>query len=342
MTDHRRGQWAIVIASVFWSTAGALQRELSVDTATQIAGRAGVAAVVLTTLSAVQNRGTTIKAFRSIGLPGVGLAVCMAGASGCFIVALNRASVASVLFMQALAPFVAVLLSWLVMREGASGRTWVATGIAIAGVGVMVGGPGRSSLVGLVASVLMSVLFAITIVITRHRREISMTPAVALSQILLFAAALPFAHLTTISRRDAVVMVAMGVFQTGLGQAFFVIGARLIPAAQVALITLLEVTLGPIWVWLFHSERPGTATLIGGAVGALRRCGAGDGAGRRPRTDPGRTRRNALTISRRQLLVRVGGRPLRLSLAPNQAPTTIAIAMFTPARAAPPTKSPNP
>lgn len=43
-------------------------------------------------------------------------------------------------------------------------------------------------------------------------------------------------------------------------------GARLIPAAEVALITLLEIVLGPLWVWLAFSERPSTATLLGGAI----------------------------------------------------------------------------
>jgi drug/metabolite transporter (DMT)-like permease len=44
------------------------------------------------------------------------------------------------------------------------------------------------------------------------------------------------------------------------------IGARLIPAGEVALITLLEIVLGPLWVWVFLSERPSTATLAGGAI----------------------------------------------------------------------------
>jgi len=56
------------------------------------------------------------------------------------------------------------------------------------------------------------------------------------------------------------------VGQIGLGLAFLTMGARLIPAAEVALITLLEVVLGPLWVWLTLSERPGTGTLLGGAV----------------------------------------------------------------------------
>ena len=36
--------------------------------------------------------------------------------------------------------------------------------------------------------------------------------------------------------------------------------------AAVALITLLEVVLGPLWVWLARSERPSASTLAGGAV----------------------------------------------------------------------------
>jgi drug/metabolite transporter, DME family len=44
------------------------------------------------------------------------------------------------------------------------------------------------------------------------------------------------------------------------------LGARLIPAAQVALITLLEVVLGPLWVWLAVGEEPTAATLAGGAI----------------------------------------------------------------------------
>jgi drug/metabolite transporter (DMT)-like permease len=52
----------------------------------------------------------------------------------------------------------------------------------------------------------------------------------------------------------------------GLGLALLTVGARLLPPAEVALLSLLEVVLGPLWVWLAYSERPTTATLVGGAV----------------------------------------------------------------------------
>ena len=61
-------------------------------------------------------------------------------------------------------------------------------------------------------------------------------------------------------------LALLGAGQIGLGLGLLMVGARLIPAAQVALISLLEVVLGPVWVWLAYAERPDTATLAGGAV----------------------------------------------------------------------------
>ena len=68
------------------------------------------------------------------------------------------------------------------------------------------------------------------------------------------------------TERDLGLLVLLGVGQMGLGLAFLTVGARLIPAAEVALITLLEVVLGPLWVWIGYSETPGLATVVGGAV----------------------------------------------------------------------------
>jgi len=69
-----------------------------------------------------------------------------------------------------------------------------------------------------------------------------------------------------VGRQDLVLLIAIGAVQMALGMGLFAAGARLVPAAEAALITLLEVILGPIWVWLVLSERPDTATLVGGAI----------------------------------------------------------------------------
>jgi drug/metabolite transporter (DMT)-like permease len=263
--QHRRGRTFVGLAAVAWSTAGILQRELSVSVGTQLAGRALFAVVGLLAYVAVAERGAVWHAFRAVGRAGLAAAALLAVSSGSFIVALNHASVANVLFMQAVSPVLAAVFGML-LGESVSRRTWVAMTVAIGGVVLMVGGPGRPHALGFGLSILMSTSFAATLVITRHRRDVSMAPATCLSQLLVLVCAAPFAHPTQVGSRDLALLISLGIGQIGLGFVLLTIGGRLIPAAEVALITLLEVVLGPLWVWLVRSERPSATTLVGGVV----------------------------------------------------------------------------
>ena len=263
--QHRRGRLYVALAAVAWSTAGLFQRELSAGIGTQLAGRAFFAVLGLFTYVAIAERGAVVRGFRSIGRSGLLVAGLMAVSSGAFIVALNYTTVANVLFMQALAPVLAAVFGTFV-GEPVSRRTWVAMTVAVLGVGLMVGGPDHPSAAGVALSLLMSASFAAVIVITRHRREVSMAPATCLSQVLVLLFAAPFADLSEVGGRDLALLAGLGITQIGLGLIFLSLGARLIPAAEVALITLLEIVLGPLWVWIALSERPGTATLVGGAI----------------------------------------------------------------------------
>jgi drug/metabolite transporter (DMT)-like permease len=264
--QHRRGQVHVALAALAWSSAGVLQRDLSVGVATQVAGRAAFAALALFAYVAVAERGRVVRAWRSAGWAGIGFGVCLAVASGCFIVALNHTTVAHVLFIQAIAPVLAALLARVTLGEPITARSAVAMVVALAGVGLMIGGPGGGDALGDGLSLVMALAFAVAIVISRHRRDVSMAPATCLAQLILLAAFLPFVTDSSVSGDDLLALAALGAGQIGLGLVFLTIGARLIPAAQVALITLLEVVLGPLWVWLAFSEQPGAATLAGGAV----------------------------------------------------------------------------
>jgi drug/metabolite transporter (DMT)-like permease len=263
---QRRGQIYVALAAVAWSTAGILQRQLTLDTSTQVVGRAAFAGAALLAYVAVVERGRVVQAFRSVGLAGVAVALCVATASGSFIAALNHTSVARVLFILALAPVLAALLARVTLGEPITRHTVVAMALALAGVTLMLGAPGEGSLAGDGLSFVAALAFALMIVITRWRHEVSMAPAMCLAQPIQVAAFLPFASPGEIGDDDIVWLATLGIGQIGLGFALLTVGARLIPAAQVGLITLLEVVLGPVWVWLALDERPSTLTLVGGAI----------------------------------------------------------------------------
>jgi drug/metabolite transporter (DMT)-like permease len=263
---QRRGQIYVALAAVAWSTAGVLQRQLTLDTSTQVFGRAVFAGAALLAYVAVVERGRVVQAFRSIGLAGVAVALCVATASGSFIAALNHTSVARVLFILAVSPVLAALLAWLTLGEPITRRTALAMALALVGVALMLGAPGEGSLAGDGFAFVVALAFALMIVITRWRHDVSMAPATCLSQVFLVVAFASFASPGEISGADVGWLAALGIGQIGLGFALLTVGARLIPAAQVGLITLLEVVLGPLWVWLALDERPGTLTLVGGVI----------------------------------------------------------------------------
>ena len=256
----------VALAAVAWSTAGVLQRQLTLDTTTQVFGRAAFAGAALLAYVAFVDRGRVLEAFKTVGAAGVGVAVCVATASASFIAALNHSSVARVLFILAVAPVLAAVLARLVLAEPITRRSVVAMAVALAGVTVMLGAPGEGSVAGDSLAFVAALAFATMVVITRRRHDVSMAPATCLSQVILVLAFLPFADPGAIAHGDVGWLAALGIGQIGLGFALLTVGARLIPAAQVGLITLLEVVLGPVWVWLALDERPSTLTLVGGAI----------------------------------------------------------------------------
>jgi drug/metabolite transporter (DMT)-like permease len=259
------GSVYIALAALMWSLAGILQRQLHLNLASQLAGRAAFAFAALLVFVAIAERGRVLRAFRATGWPGLAVAVLMAAASASFITALNDASVANVLVIQALVPLAAALLGRLA-GDPVRPTTWVAMGVAGAGFAVMAGAPTRPGLAGTVFSFITMLTFAATIVVTRHKADVSMAPATCLSQLLVLAVFTPFAHVGEMGGANLGYLALLGIVQMGLGLFFLTLGTRLIPAADVALISQLENVLGPLWVWLAGIEHPSGATIAGGTI----------------------------------------------------------------------------
>ena len=263
LTERRRGQAYAVLAALAWSSAGVLQRQLSVRVAGQIAGRGAFAFIALGVYLLVSRRTIRPRVPRRRILV---MAVAMATAQGCFILALNHSSVAHVLFFQALSPLGAALLGARMLNERSDGTTMAAMVAAVAGVALMVGGPGAGTALGNGLAFITAVAFAVVIVIGRQQRSSSTVSAICLAQLILVATFGPLTDLAHLHLGDIGWLAALGVAQTAAGTLFFAAAARSLPAAELALILLLEVILGPLWTWIILFETPSTATLIGGAI----------------------------------------------------------------------------
>ena len=268
--EERIGMLLVFLSALMWSFGGTIARFIHVgDSWTVVFWRSlwAVAFLVAFMLWRDGWRGT-LKLFRYMGLPGLGVAFCFATASTSFVVALAYTTVANILLMQAGVPLLAALLAWLLFRERVSPATWIAIAAVIAGVAIMVSESlgGAVSPIGDGLALLIAVMFSLATVITRRFAHVRMVPANCLAALLACAFAASQASGFAVSGRDMGFLFAFGVLNLGVGLAFFAMGARLVPAAIAALLGTFEPILGPIWVWLVHSEVPSVRTIVGGAV----------------------------------------------------------------------------
>jgi len=260
----------VFLSALMWSFGGAIARFIDItDNWTIVFWRSLWAVAFLLGFMAWRDgwRGT-LKLFRGMGLPGLGVALCFAVASTSFIVALAHTTVANILLIQAGVPLLAALLAWALFRERVAAATWVAIAAVIAGVAIMVSESldGAVSPIGDGLALLIACVLSIATVITRRFAHVRMVPANCLAAVLAGAFAASQASEFAVSARDMGFLFAFGVLNLGVGLAFFATGVRRVPAAIAALLGTFEPILGPIWVWLVHGEVPSVRTIVGGAV----------------------------------------------------------------------------
>jgi drug/metabolite transporter (DMT)-like permease len=269
--EARRGRLLVAAAAVCWSTGGLIARLVDTDPWTTVFWRGLFCAVFLAGVTALREGRRTPDVFLGMGATGLAMAVCFATASTCFIMALHRTSVANVLIIQSLSPFMAGLLGWAWMGERVAGRTWAAMGVALLGSAIMVSryfytAAAAGSLGGDLLAFTVALSFAAATVLLRRNRGVRMLPAAALAAALASLVASFAARPGSADLGDLLLLALFGSGQLGLGMILFTAGARRIPVAEAALIAVLESVLGPVWVWLAIGENPGLPSLVGGAI----------------------------------------------------------------------------
>jgi drug/metabolite transporter (DMT)-like permease len=276
--DYLRGVLLVALAGVFWSIGGVLVRWIEGADAWQIIFYRSVAlALTLLLIIALRHRGRLVAAFAGIGAVGLLAGVCLSGGFVGYVLALHYTSVANAVFMLGTAPFFAAILGRWFLREDVRRATWLAMTLALSGVAVMVAG---SLVIGTVVGNLLalgaSLSFAGYNVLLRRGRANDMMPCVVIAGLVAAVISAPVVVATSagpdvfggfvIGARDFALCLAMGTIQVGLGLTVFTLGARHVPAVELALLSMSELVLAPLWVWLAVGEVPSAFTLTGGAI----------------------------------------------------------------------------
>jgi len=215
----------------------------------------------------ISYKGKTLKSFNESGLPGFfGGIVLSFGFCG-YVFAMYNTTVANTNFIISLQILFLAIFGYFFLKEKISTLTLTSIILAVIGVLVMVGNslsPGELS--GNLAAFTMPITFAVLIMIVRKYPNVDMVPAQFIAGVSSCIIGFLLSTKLMISPNDIFLGFLAGFFQVGFGFIFITIGARSTPSAMVGIIMLSESVLGPIWAFLFVSERPSMFGLIGGVI----------------------------------------------------------------------------
>lgn len=262
----------MVLAGVCWSSMGIGIRFMEVANVWQILFFRSCALMpFLLLIITLRSKGKPLAAIRTAGLAGVigGMALVMAFSGG--IYSIQTTSVANAMLLFAAAPLIAALLGRMILREVVRKATWIAIAVALIGITAMVWeGMSLGYVNGNLAALLSATGFAVFTIALRWRKLEDMMPTVFLggvfATIVSGLVCASSGYSLDIPVNDIMISLALGVFQVGAGLVLYTMGSKSVPAAELALLSLGEVILGPLWVWLFLGETVGLYTLLGGAI----------------------------------------------------------------------------
>jgi drug/metabolite transporter (DMT)-like permease len=273
--SHRNALLCMLLATALWSIAGSVTRQLHSAQGFEITmWRSIFAGLTIIVLWPLVHKGRSLigalKGGLMIWIPGL----CWAVMFSCFMMALSLTTVANVLVAQSVGPIMTALLSWLWLKRHLSTRTWVVILTASTGVALMfvfdVQALSGKHWLGFIVALGIPVAGAINWnFVERFGKGSDFVAGILVGAIISALVTLPLALPLKADFHDLGLLAFLGVFQLGIPCAICVIAARSLRAAELSLMTLLEVIFGMLLALVFTSERPGVWTWIGGGLVVL-------------------------------------------------------------------------
>ena len=274
LKGYKQAITIILIAGIFWSFGPYVVRHIDQPETVpwQYLFTRGIIIFLLLNIFLFFEEGNQfLKNYLKIGLSGIIGGVGLGTAMITFIWSITHTTAAVTLLCLAAMPFITALLGFLFLKEEISFNVWVAIVIATIGIIIMAfETTGKNTIEGLLFGLASALGFSFFSVSLRWKKETPKFTTVAIagifctiiSSIVIIIIDQPF--LST-SKNQA--LFSLHGTLVCLGLILYSMGSKIIPAAELTLLSLTEVIGGIFWVWipiLGINEIPSNNTIIGG------------------------------------------------------------------------------
>lgn len=263
-----RGRLLVAAAALLWSTSGVFVKNLDLPGGSIAMGRSLAAGVALAFVARLSGARVSFRPAMIL------MALAFMAMNYTFITSMTLTTAANTIFLQYTAPVWMALIGALWLREPVDRASALALVGAMIGIGVLIAGQGsfaEGDAMGIVLGLASGFFFALVTVCLRYLRSedplwLATVNHLAAGVILLTLGLGGALDLRLPSSGQWTTLALFGVCQMATPYVLYGMGLRTISPAEAGLLSMLEPVLNPIWTRLFAGEKPGSATVVGGAI----------------------------------------------------------------------------
>ena len=267
LSNQQKGSFLAFVGVMFITPDSLFIRLSNIDTWSLLFYRGAIPFVVVLIGLILFYKKNFFNALFKIGLAGIFYVISFSICNITFIISIQNTNVANTLIMVAMAPMLSAILAAIFLKEPTNKETWVAIFVTFFSVtfifydSIQIG-----NIVGDLFGFVTALGLAINANLARFAKDRDLVPSAVIGKLVVAIFAFFFVENFDLVATDKIIVPLMCIMCVAIPFVLVTIAPRYISAPEVNLFFLLEVILGPIWVWLIIKEQPSVQTIIGGIV----------------------------------------------------------------------------
>ena len=267
LSNQQKGSFLAFVGVMFITPDSLFIRLSNIDTWSLLFYRGAIPFVVVLIGLILFYKKNFFNALFKIGLAGIFYVISFSICNITFIISIQNTNVANTLIMVAMAPMLSAILAAIFLKEPTNKETWVAIFVTFFSVtfifydSIQIG-----NIVGDLFGFVTALGLAINANLARFAKDRDLVPSAVIGKLVVAIFAFFFVENFDLVAADKIIVPLMCIMCVAIPFVLVTIAPRYISAPEVNLFFLLEVILGPIWVWFIIKEQPSVQTIIGGIV----------------------------------------------------------------------------
>tara|TARA_Y100000748_G_scaffold68063_1_gene55447 strand:- start:425 stop:1288 length:864 start_codon:yes stop_codon:yes gene_type:complete len=268
LSDQRKGTLLAFVGIMFITPDSLLIRLSNVESWNLIFYRGFIPFFVVFIGLLIIKRSNFFYSIIENGWHGIGYICTFIVTNILFVHSIENTTVANTLIMVSLAPMLSAIISFIFLKETPDKKTWTAIIITtLAVIYIFIDSFEKGDVKGNVFGFICALgLAAGAVIIRASKKSGNLIPSAMTAKFIIALIALFYVDDLNIKGNDYLIIPAMCIFCVAIPFVLITLAPRYITAAEVNLFFLLEVVLGPLWVWFVIKEEPSPETIVGGVI----------------------------------------------------------------------------